>query len=83
MKKRLLLYTTLLLAVFSAISCKKDEETTTIKPSIYGVAFDLATFGPDDVDIDWTGNRVTVTIPHATLLSLQTVNPDVKQYIQL
>lgn len=45
MKKRLLLYTTLLLAVFSAISCKKDEETTTIKPSIYGVAFDLATFG--------------------------------------
>ena len=31
---------------------------------------DLAAFGPDDVDIDWTGNRVTVTIPHATLLSL-------------
>lgn len=31
---------------------------------------DLATFGPDDVDVDWTGNRVTVTIPHATLLSL-------------
>ena len=31
---------------------------------------DLATFGPDDVDIDWTGRRVTVTIPHATLLSL-------------
>ena len=31
---------------------------------------DLAAFGPDDVDIDWTGNRVTVAIPHATLLSL-------------
>ena len=31
---------------------------------------DLATFGQDDVDIDWTGKRVTVTIPHATLLSL-------------
>ena len=31
---------------------------------------DLAAFGPDDVDIDWTGKRVTVTIPHATLLSL-------------
>ena len=45
MKKRLLLYTTLLLAVFSALSCKKDEEKTEIKPSIYGVAFDLATFG--------------------------------------
>ena len=31
---------------------------------------DLATFGPDDVDVDWTGKRVSVTIPHATLLSL-------------
>ena len=31
---------------------------------------DLAAFGPDDVDIDWTGQRVTVTIPHSTLLSL-------------
>ena len=31
---------------------------------------DLAAFGPDDVDIDWTGKRVTVTIPHSTLLSL-------------
>lgn len=31
---------------------------------------DLATFGPDDVDIDWTGKRVAVTIPHSTLLSL-------------
>ena len=45
MKKRLLLYTTLLLAVFSAFSCKKDEQTTEIKPSIYGLTFDLATFG--------------------------------------
>ena len=31
---------------------------------------DLATFGPDDVDIDWNGRRVVVTIPHSTLLSL-------------
>ena len=31
---------------------------------------DLANFGQDDVDIDWTGKRVSVTIPHATLLSL-------------
>ena len=45
MKKRLLLYTTLLLAVFSAFSCKKDTETTEIKPSIYGLEFELATFG--------------------------------------
>jgi len=30
----------------------------------------LATFSQDDVNIDWTGKRVTVTIPHATLLSL-------------
>ena len=45
MKKRLLLYTTLLLAVFSAFSCKKDEEETVVKPYIYGLGFDLATFG--------------------------------------
>ena len=31
---------------------------------------DLATFGADDVQIDLTGDRVSVTIPHATLLSL-------------
>ena len=31
---------------------------------------DLATFGTDDVRIDLTGDRVSVTIPHATLLSL-------------
>ena len=31
---------------------------------------DLATFSQEDVDIDWTGKRVSVTIPHATLLSL-------------
>ena len=44
MKKRLLLYTTLALAVFSAISCKKDEEETVVKPYLYGLEFDLATF---------------------------------------
>ena len=45
MNKRLLLYTTLLLAVFSVFSCKKDDETTEVKPSIYGLAFDMDTFG--------------------------------------
>ena len=45
MKKGLLLYTTLMLALFSTFSCKKDEETAVTKPSIYGIAFDLATFG--------------------------------------
>ena len=44
MKKRLLLYTTLALAVFSAFSCKKDEEETVVKPYLYGLEFDLATF---------------------------------------
>ena len=44
MKKRFLLYTTLLLAVFTAFSCKKDEEETEIKPSLYGVEFDIPTF---------------------------------------
>ena len=44
MKKRLLLYTTLVLAVFSAFSCKKDEEETVVKPYLYGLDFDLATF---------------------------------------
>ena len=44
MKKRLLLYTTLVLAVFSAFSCKKDEEETVVKPYLYGLEFDLATF---------------------------------------
>ena len=31
---------------------------------------DLADFGPEDVVIDWSGRRVSVTIPHSTLLSL-------------
>ena len=49
MKKRFLLYTTLLLAVFTAFSCKKDEEETEIKPSLYGVEFDIPTFArPED-----------------------------------
>jgi uncharacterized protein (TIGR02145 family) len=43
MTKRLLLYTTLVLAVFSTFSCKKDE-TTESKPYLYGLDFDLATF---------------------------------------
>ena len=40
---------------------------------------DLATFGPDDVDIDWTGKRVSVTIPHATLLSLDMPASEIRQ----
>ena len=44
MKKRFLLYTTLVLAVFASASCKKEEETTATKPYLYGVDFDLATF---------------------------------------
>ena len=44
MKKRFLLYTSLFLAVFSAFSCKKDDETTETKPYLYGLEFDLATF---------------------------------------
>ena len=44
MKKRLLLYTTLFLAALSAFSCKKDEEETVVKPYLYGLNFDLATF---------------------------------------
>lgn len=44
MKKRLLLHTALILAVFSAFSCKKDDDATETKPSLYGLDFDLATF---------------------------------------
>ena len=43
MKNRFLLYTTLALAVLSAFSCKKEEQTTT-KPYLYGLDFDLPTF---------------------------------------
>ena len=44
MKRRFLLYTTLLLAVFSTLSCKKDDEETEVKPYLYGVDFDMPTF---------------------------------------
>ncbi len=40
---------------------------------------DLSDFGPDDVDIDWTGERVCVTIPHATLLSLDIPAAEIRQ----
>ena len=40
---------------------------------------DLATFGPDDVAIDWTGKRVSVTIPHATLLSLDMPASEIRE----
>ena len=44
MTNRGLLYITLALAVSAAVSCKKDEETTETKPSLYGVDFQLPTF---------------------------------------
>ena len=44
MKRRILLYTTLALAVFAAFSCKKDDEETEVKPYLYGVNFDMPTF---------------------------------------
>ena len=44
MKNRFLLYTTLVLAVITAFSCKKDDETTETKPYLYGLDFDLPTF---------------------------------------
>ena len=44
MKKHYLLYTTLVLVAFAAASCKKDDNKTVNKPSLYGVTFDLATF---------------------------------------
>ena len=40
---------------------------------------DLSDFGPDDVDIDWTGERVSVTIPHAILLSLDIPAAEIRQ----
>ena len=40
---------------------------------------DLAGFDADDVDIDWTGKRVTVTIPHATLLSLDMPPSEIRE----
>ena len=45
MKRRFLLYTTLVLAVLSAFSCKKDDDESVIKPYLYGVNFDIPTFG--------------------------------------
>ena len=44
MKNRFLLYTALALAVAASFSCKKDDDKTETKPSIYGVDFDLPTF---------------------------------------
>ena len=44
MTKRLLLHTALLLAVFTAFSCKKDDDSAESKPYLYGLDFDLATF---------------------------------------
>ncbi|MBR3388027.1 MAG: hypothetical protein IKG84_07345 [Bacteroidales bacterium] len=44
MKKHFLLYTTLALAVIAAASCKKDDDSVKVKPYLYGLDFDLATF---------------------------------------
>ena len=52
MKNRFLLYTTLVLAAFATLSCKK-EETTETKPYLYGLDFDVPTFAR-------TGQTITV-----------------------
>ena len=44
MRTRLFTYIVLSLAVVTALSCKKDDETTETKPYLYGVDFDLPTF---------------------------------------
>ena len=44
MRTRLLTYILLPLAVLTAFSCKKKDETTETKPYLYGVNFDLPTF---------------------------------------
>jgi len=44
MKRHLLIYTALGLAVLASFSCKKKEETTETKPYLYGINFDLPTF---------------------------------------
>ena len=40
---------------------------------------DLSGFSAEDVDIDRTNNRVTVTIPHATLLSLDIPSSEIRE----
>ena len=50
MKTRLFTYIALSLAVLTALSCKKDDSSTTTKPYLYGVNFDLPTFArPGDI----------------------------------
>jgi uncharacterized protein (TIGR02145 family) len=50
MKTRLFTYIALSLAVLTALSCKKNDDTTTTKPYLYGVNFDLPTFArPGDI----------------------------------
>lgn len=44
MKNRFLLYTTLILALSAAFSCKEKDDPTEVKPYLYGVDFDLPTF---------------------------------------
>ena len=43
MKNRFLLYTALVLGVLAA-SCKKDDDSTTVLPYLYGLDFDIPTF---------------------------------------
>lgn len=40
---------------------------------------DLTGFSADDVDIDRADNRVTITIPHATLLSLDIPSSEIRE----
>lgn len=50
MKTRLLTHTFLLLSLLALFACKKKEESTTVKPYLDGINFDLPTFAcPGDV----------------------------------
>ena len=58
MKHPLLTYIALILALLSACSCKKKEEETTTKPSLYGLDFELPPFGWPDASFDLTASDV-------------------------
>ena len=60
MRIRGLLHISLALAVLAAVSCKKDEEETQSKPSLYGVDFRLPTFArPGDTFVLKAGGVYT------------------------
>ena len=61
MKNRFLLYTTLILAVATAVSCKDDDDTTVTKPYLYGLDFDLPTFARPGTVMELTPHGVYYT----------------------